>query len=168
VAVDSRPVSSIGAGVEFSKKLIVDKNGNCPNGTVPYSATADAQGVIKKKMMASGYGAPPARLLSPIQKRLLALRAAKLDAIRALAEQVSGIRIWGGATVSDLALKSDRLHMQLDAFIRGARVVSLNQMRDGSYEVVMALDFSRNTLQRLNLDHCLSQTQAQNKSSPHL
>jgi len=146
----------------FDQNIIADRNGNCPAGTVPYLATDKGMNITNRTVIASGYGAPPARLLSPMQKRLLALRAAKLDAIRTLAERVSGIHIWGGATISDLALKSDRVHVQLDSFIRGARMISMNYMNDGSYEAVMEINFDSNVLQRLNLNRCLPAGKALN------
>lgn len=139
----------------FNDNMIADRNGNCPAGTVPYLSTEKGRNITNKTIIASGYGAPPARLLSPMQKRLLALRAAKLDAIRTLAERISGIHIWGGATISDLALKSDRIHVQLDSFIRGARMISMSYMNDGSYEAVMEVNFNQNVLKRLNINRCL-------------
>jgi len=141
--------------VEFDQNVIEDDNGDCPIGTVPYVETEKGQNIINKTIVASGYGAPPSRLLSDQQKRLLALRAAKLDAIRTLAERISGIHIWGGATMSDLAIKSDRIHVQLDTFIRGARMIAMNYMNDGSYEAVMQVNFDRNVMQRLKMNRCV-------------
>ena len=59
--------------VEFDQTVIEDKSGNCPAGTVPYLATESGQNISNKTIIATGYGAPPARLLSDGQKRLLAL-----------------------------------------------------------------------------------------------
>ena len=148
--------------VEFDQNVVEDKNGACPAGTVPYLETQNGQNISNKTIIASGYGAPPARLLSDGQKRLLALRAAKLDAIRTLAERVSGMHIWGGATLSDMALKSDRVHVQLDTFIRGARMIGMNYMNDGSYEAVMEVNFNRSVLKRLNVNRCVPAGQATN------
>ena len=141
--------------VEFEQSVVEDKNGNCPAGTVPYLATENGRNITNKTIVASGYGAPPARLLSDGQKRLLALRAAKLDAIRTLAERVAGMHIWGGATISDMALRSDRVHVQLDTFIRGARTIAMNYMNDGSYEAVMQVNFNQSVLKRLNINRCV-------------
>jgi len=152
------PVADLGlskARAEFEGSGIAGRDGECPAGTVPYLSTERGRNITNKTIIASGYGAPPSRQLSPMQKRLLALRAAKLDAIRTLAERVSGIHIWGGATLSDLVVKSDRVHVQLDSFIRGARMISMNHMNDGSYEAVMEVNFNSNVLQRLNMNRCL-------------
>ncbi|MDH3325316.1 MAG: hypothetical protein OEM38_01205 [Gammaproteobacteria bacterium] len=146
--------------VEFDQNIVEDRNGDCPAGTVPYLATEKGQNISNKTIIASGYGAPPARLLSDGQKRLLALRAAKLDAIRTLAERVSGMHIWGGATISDMALRSDRVHVQLDTFIRGARMIAMNYMNDGSYEAVMEVNFNRSVLKRLKINRCVPAAQA--------
>ena len=159
------PIADLGltkAKTNFNESSIADRSGNCPAGTVPYLSTEKGRNITNRTIIASGYGAPPSRLLSPMQKRLLALRAAKLDAIRTLAERISGIHIWGGATISDLALKSDRVHVQLDSFIRGARMISMNHMNDGSYEAVMEVNFNQNVLKRLNMNRCLPAGQVLN------
>ena len=59
--------------------------------------------------------------VAPAQRKLLAMRAARLDAYRAMAEQVYGLRVEGGSTVGSLALKDDSFKVYIDAFIRGAR-----------------------------------------------
>ena len=58
-------------------------------------------------------------------KRLMALRASKLDAYRALAERIYGTSISGMSTVQDYVLKNDGFGTVVDSVIRGARVVSV-------------------------------------------
>lgn len=139
----------------FGRHPLADDEGRCPIGTVPYLSTEWGEVVTKKKFIASGYGAPPVRNLSPPQKRLLALRAAKLDAMRTLAERISGVHIWGGATVSDLVLESDKIYVRLDAFLQGAHVLSVQRMTDGTYEAVMQVNLNKTALTRLNINRCL-------------
>lgn len=95
-------------------------------------------------LQSSGYGAvndQPSHL-SDTQRRLLAMRASKLDAYRTLAERVYGTAIVGNTTVENLVIQNDRFRSYVDTYIYGARVVSQDPMSDGSWEttVEMVLD----------------------------
>lgn len=85
--------------------------------------------------------------VSPAQRKLMAMRAARLDAYRSMAEQVYGLRIEGGSTVGSLALKDDSFKVYIDAFIRGARVTNNVQREDGTYETTVEMDFDTNAAQ---------------------
>ncbi|OHE56443.1 MAG: hypothetical protein A2Z47_05385 [Thermodesulfovibrio sp. RBG_19FT_COMBO_42_12] len=119
-----------------------------------------------RTVQATGYGAPSGEVLKPSQpayssnsiraigsglepndpnmsqteKALMAKRAAKLDALRNLAEQVYGVRITSDSYVRDFVLQSDDTRSRVNTFIQGARVVSEQQMPDGSYQVEVELD----------------------------
>ncbi|MDX1755471.1 MAG: LPP20 family lipoprotein [Marinobacter sp.] len=73
------------------------------------------------------------------RKRLLARRASKLDAYRNLAERVYGTVIFGSSTVSDFVLHNDNFRSYVDSYIRGAKVVAVNEHSDGVVETVMEL-----------------------------
>lgn len=55
--------------------------------------------------------------------RLMAERAAKVDAYRNLAETVMGLRISGSTTVRDFVAESDVIRTDLNTFLQGARQV---------------------------------------------
>jgi hypothetical protein len=88
---------------------------------------------------ATGSGAPPPSAISPAQARLMAERAAKLDAYRNLLEQAYGVQITSHSTVKDFVLQNDTIRSRVDAFIKGARVVDTRHLSDGSVEVEMEL-----------------------------
>ncbi len=71
------------------------------------------------------------------RKRLLAMRASKLDAYRAMAERIYGTVIYGNSTVRDLVLQEDTFKTFVDSVIRGARVVSVSELRSGGFETVL-------------------------------
>ena len=102
------------------------------------------------KIRVTGYGAPPKAFYPDPQRRLMAMRAAKIDAYRSLAERVTGVQIWGGTTIGDMVVEKDRFKVYLDTHLTGARVISESAQEDGTYETVVELKvgqtFLNNTL----------------------
>lgn len=73
------------------------------------------------------------------ERRLLAMRAARLEALRDLTEQVHGIRITSDSLLGEAVLRNDRLAARVQGTLRGARTVSIQPKGDDGYEVVMEL-----------------------------
>ncbi len=98
-------------------------------------------------LRATGAGVPPPRAVNPAQARLMARRAAKLDALRNLLEQAYGVNITSRSSVRDFVLQSDSIRARVDAYIKGARIVDVRYLQDGSVEVemevVLGYDFRR-------------------------
>ena len=88
-----------------------------------------------------GYGAvnPKAKGMSKVQKRLMSIRASRLDAYRSMAERVYGTKISGSSTVRDLVVQNDSFRTYVDTFIHGARVISTDVLEDGSVETVLEM-----------------------------
>ena len=74
------------------------------------------------------------------QQKLLAMRAAKVDAYRHLAEQVYGYHVVGQTSVAAFTTQSNSVKTYVDTFIRGARIVDLTAMAEGNYEAVVELE----------------------------
>ncbi len=91
------------------------------------------------KVRATGYGAPPKSFYPDPQRRLMAMRAAKIDAYRSLAERIFGVQIWGGTTLGDMVVEKDRFRVYLDAHLQGAKVLAENPNEDGTYETIVEL-----------------------------
>lgn len=92
-------------------------------------------------LTAIGYGATsPYDSYTPGQKRLMAMRASKLDAYRALVEQVYGARITSNSTVAALVAQQDSFRVYVDAYVRGAKVLTVTPLPDGNYETVLELE----------------------------
>ncbi|MDG6773386.1 LPP20 family lipoprotein [Thiomicrorhabdus sp. ZW0627] len=90
------------------------------------------------KITGIGYGAESTfSAYTPGQRRLMAIRASKLDAYRALAEQLYGIKIDSNTSISTLTAKNDSFRARVNAVVRGARVVSVTPMADNNYETVL-------------------------------
>ncbi len=77
---------------------------------------------------------------NPAQQRLLAIRASKLDAYRALTEQVYGQQLDASTTVADMTVMSDTFRARVEGVIYGAVLVSITPVGDDTYETTLSLD----------------------------
>jgi len=84
---------------------------------------------------------------NPAQQRLLAIRASKLDAYRALTEQVYGQQMDASTTVADMTVINDTFRARVEGVIYGANLVSITPIGDDTYETTLSLD--RNAVQDL-------------------
>ncbi|KUJ75513.1 hypothetical protein AVO42_09345 [Thiomicrospira sp. XS5] len=90
------------------------------------------------KISGIGYGAESTyEGYTPGQRRLMAIRSAKLDAYRSLAEQLYGIKIDSNTSVATLTAQNDSFRARVNAIVRGARVVSITPMADHNYETIL-------------------------------
>jgi hypothetical protein len=96
----------------------------------------------------------------PAQQRLLAIRAAKLDAYRSLTEQVYGLRMDATATVADMVVQNDTFRSKVEGVIYGATLVSITPAGDDTYETTLSLD--KSTVQDLRMLY-LGQLASKNK-----
>ncbi|MDC9729518.1 MAG: LPP20 family lipoprotein [Methyloprofundus sp.] len=93
-----------------------------------------------KILSAMGYGtADIYKNYSPEQRRLMSMRASKMDALRNLAEQIYGVRIHGHTTVSDMVVRNDSYRSYIDAFLKGAHVKSITALNNNTYESVVEI-----------------------------
>ena len=74
------------------------------------------------------------------QKRLMAIRSARMAAMRELAEQIHGIQVDSNTTVIDLMVQNDTFRGVVTGTIRGARTVRINPTGSDTYEVVLEID----------------------------
>ncbi len=90
------------------------------------------------KIIGIGYGAASTvENMTKGQRRLMAIRASKLDAYRSLAEQLYGIKIDSNTAISTLTTKNDSFRARVNSVVRGARIVSITPMADSNYETVL-------------------------------
>ncbi|MBL6766674.1 MAG: LPP20 family lipoprotein [Candidatus Micropelagos sp.] len=77
---------------------------------------------------------------SDAQRRLMAIRAARMAAIRELAEQIHGLQVDSNTTVVDLMVQNDTFRGVVTGIIRGARTVRINPTGSDTYEIVLEID----------------------------
>jgi hypothetical protein len=116
--------------------------------TLGYSSEPDASFVepmVERRhtLTATGYAVidvQPSDI--PAQRRLLAIRAAKLDAYRGLTEQVYGQYLDSTTTVADMVVRSDSFRARVEGVVYGANLVQIEPRGSDTYEVTMSLDKS--------------------------
>ncbi|MBT7308205.1 MAG: hypothetical protein HN842_08300, partial [Gammaproteobacteria bacterium] len=70
------------------------------------------------RISAIGYGAESAyEGYTDGQRMLTSIRASKMDAYRALSEQIYGVRVNGSTTVSSMVAKNDHFRVYVDAYL---------------------------------------------------
>lgn len=103
---------------------------------MPFSgvmASAYDEGEVIK---ADGFGSMPAGM--PVNRgKLMARRAAIVDAQRNLLESIKGISVDSETTMENYIVTSDLVRTKINGVVTGARVIS-EEFKDGTYHVVMA------------------------------
>lgn len=95
-----------------------------------------------KTLTAMGYGTAVDKQMQPAQRRLLGMRASKMEAYRDMAEQIYGVSLNGRTTVEHMAVKNDDYRSFIDTVVRGARIRSIKAIDVDTYETVMEVDLT--------------------------
>lgn len=88
---------------------------------------------------AEGNGVPRDGTEGTPQGKLLAARAAELDAKRRLAEEVMGFQIDSSTSVRDFVTEHDEINTELNSYIQGSYVKSTRYDSDGTATVVVEM-----------------------------
>lgn len=110
------------------------------------SEAGPAEKLTTVKVGATGYGAPPKNYYPEGQRRLMTIRASKIDAYRALAEVVGGLHLWGGSAIGDMVIERDRYRVFVDSYVRGAHVLSVEATEDGTYKTLVEMEVDQRFL----------------------
>jgi hypothetical protein len=94
---------------------------------------------IGQTIQAEGKGVPPPNMGEGPQAKLMAARAAELDAKRKLGEQVMGLVIESTTTVRDFVAQRDDINTQLNAYLTGSYVKSTTYDGDGTATVIVEM-----------------------------
>ncbi len=85
----------------------------------------------------TGIGLPPEN--AGYRSTVLARRAAIVDAYRNLAENIEGISLNADTTVRNYMVQNDTVNVKVQAFIKGAKILSESEEPNGKYTVRMNL-----------------------------
>ena len=153
------------AALAAAFSLITSACTGLPTGPFSHPDTASASAGMMKPLLdrrdaiiATGYAVIGVQNnKNAPQQRILAIRAAKIDAYRGLAEQVYGLYLDANTTVSEQTVLSDTFRTRVEGVIYGATITSINPLNNDTYEVTLSLDRGAvNDLRLLYLDHVAS------------
>jgi len=133
------PSCYVGGGVHTSKKGAENK--------FSLSSNADKETMMDEDVSESsiitgvGYAVVSSQIGETYeQRRLLAIRVARLAAIRDLAEQIHGLKVNSDTTITDILVQNDSMRVSVSGLVRGARTVRINPLNDDTYEVVVEVN----------------------------
>ena len=136
-------ITSIDVEVDRSGRLVALYNANLPR--------SKKKEFRSKIFRAKGIGIPSEKhKKNPTLASTLAGRAATVDAMRNLAQQIQGAHIDAKTTVRDFMTESDNVTLQVNTYIRGARVISKKEMPDGAVEVEMEVEMPAEFFEKLS------------------
>jgi hypothetical protein len=122
-----------------------------------------AAGVVK----ATGYGAPPVGTDNPAQAKLMALGAAKADALRNLAMAISSVQVTSTTTVKNYVLQNDTVETKVSALLQSPRVLSQTFQRDGTAVVTVELPlYGKDSIAEVILPEVLARPDIEVRSAP--
>jgi hypothetical protein len=119
----------LGQRVQYDVPVLSVKGSGAPPTGDAVSSGKELSQEIKKSLDRTirvvGSGASPSKeeVQNEAQARLMAIGAAKEDAFRALSRELYGVNIEANSYVRDFVMKSDKVKSNVQAFIRGARIV---------------------------------------------
>jgi len=95
-------------------------------------------------IISNGYANISAQLSdNPGQRRLMAIRASKIDAYRNLTEKVYGQNINATTTVEDMVATNDAIRAHVEGVIYGARLISITPTGADTYVTRLELGESQ-------------------------
>ena len=111
------------------------------NWYIPYSDDYDDIGSLAQGGMieVTGYSVIQSHSGSEPQQRLMAIKAARLDAFRQLAEVVYGAYIDSNTTVSDLTIQDDVFRSRVEGVIYGAELIKIEPISNDTYAATLGL-----------------------------
>lgn len=91
---------------------------------MPQVTANAAQAFVSGQIVVKGEGVAPAdRSIGPGQKKIMAIRAAKVAAFREIAEIVDGVAVSGETMLVNASVQSDTVRTTVQGLIKGAQVV---------------------------------------------
>ena len=97
----------------------------------------------KKEVTATGSAAADLKDASVARARLMAERAAKMDAIRNILETIQGIQVSGTRNATDM-MSNGEIKSRISGMAQGYKVIDTKYYSDGSVDVVISMPIDEN------------------------
>ncbi len=107
---------------------------------VEEQADGSSMNWTNKVLRVTGNGFGPERIKSLGRRKILAKRAARLDAFRNILEAVKGVQVTSTTSVKDMMLENDRINSDAQGMVKGMRVVNLSYTEDGGCEMTVEIN----------------------------
>jgi hypothetical protein len=121
---------------------------------IPLGAGAYAVDEMVDELEFTGYATIAAQSGDAALKRLMAVRASKLDAYRLAAEYVYGIYLDSNTTVGSLIVGEDEFSSRVEGVIMGAELVRVEPVSEDTYATTVAL--SREQIENIRREYIRS------------
>ncbi len=104
-------------------------------------ANGNSYGAVAEDLVAVGYAVIDVQKgQTHPQRRLMAIRASKLDAYRNMAEQVYGVFLESTSQISEMKISAEGVRGKVQGLIYGSQLVSIRAIGRDSYETTLSLD----------------------------
>jgi len=91
-------------------------------------------------IQATGQGFPPKDVNDPNKSKMMAKRAAIIDAKRNLLEEIKGIQIFSNTTIENYIISNDTIRTKVNGIINNVDIVNISYKPDGSAIVILEID----------------------------
>lgn len=96
-----------------------------------------------KMITVKGYGVGPIKVKELGRRKLMAQRAAEMDAYRKMLETVKGVRVTSNIDVGEMMRKSPTVETKTEGMVKGMQVVEVTYSNDGSCTVTMEVNIDK-------------------------
>lgn len=110
---------------------------------VEEQADGSSMNWTNKVLRVTGNGFGPESVKSLGRRKILAKRAARLDALRNILEAVKGVQVTSNTSVKDMMLESDQIQTGAQGLVKGMRVVKITYTDDGGCEMVAEVNLGQ-------------------------
>ncbi len=110
---------------------------------VEEQADGSSMNWTKKVLRVTGNGFGPEGVKSLGRRKILAKRAARVDALRNILEAVKGVQVTSNTSVKDMMLESDMVQTNAQGLVKGMRVVNITYSNDGGCEMTVEINLDQ-------------------------
>jgi predicted nucleic acid-binding Zn-ribbon protein len=130
-------------GVFSGPRLFAQETGDNPGTDYVVQLGDDASmNWTKQVIRVKGNGFGPENIKELGRRKILAKRAAQMDAYRNLLEVVKGVHITSNTKVEDMMLASDEIKSRTEGMLKGMRVVDAAYNDDGGCEITVEVNIN--------------------------